>query len=129
VTAWRFAFFCLEAAAERVKHSTMKTTLAYVGAAVAEIAGCFAFWGWLRLGKPVWWLIPGLLSLVVFAYLLTLVEVSAAGRAYAAYGGIYIAASLLWLWGIESVRPDRRDVSGAAICLIGAAVILLRPRG
>jgi len=106
----------------------MKTSFAYFGAAIAEIAGCFAFWGWLRLGKPVWWLIPGVFSLIVFAYLLTLVETNAAGRAYAAYGGVYIVASLLWLWGIESVRPDRWDVTGAAICLIGAAVILLGPR-
>ena len=107
----------------------MKTTLVYVGAAVAEIAGCFAFWGWLRLGKPVWWLLPGVLFLVMFAYLLTLVETNAAGRAYSAYGGIYIVASLFWLWSIESVRPDRWDVTGAAICLIGAAVILVGPRG
>ena len=107
----------------------MKTTLVYVGAAIAEIAGCFAFWVWLRLGKPIWWLLPGLLSLIVFAYLLTLVEANAAGRAYAAYGGVYIAAALFWLWGIEGMRPDRWDVGGAAICLIGAAVIILGPRG
>jgi small multidrug resistance family-3 protein len=107
----------------------MKTALVYVGAAVAEIAGCFAFWAWLRLGKTVWWLVPGLLSLVAFAYLLMLVETNAAGRAYAAYGGIYIVASLLWLWTIESVRPDRWDVAGASICLVGAALILLGPRG
>lgn len=106
----------------------MKTTLAYIGAAVAEIAGCFAFWGWLRLAKPVWWLIPGVLSLVMFAYLLTLVETNAAGRAYAAYGGVYIVASLLWLWSVEGVRPDRWDVSGSVICLVGAAIILLGPR-
>jgi small multidrug resistance family-3 protein len=99
-----------------------------IGAAIAEIGGCFAFWGWLRLGKPVWWLVPGVLSLVLFAYLLTLIETAAAGRAYAAYGGIYIAASLAWLWMIEGVRPDRWDVTGAAICLIGAAVILFGPR-
>jgi small multidrug resistance family-3 protein len=107
----------------------MKTAFVYVGAAIAEIAGCFAFWSWLRLGKPVWWLLPGILSLIVFAYLLTLVETGAAGRAYAAYGGIYIVASLFWLWGIESVRPDRWDITGAAVCLIGATVILLGPRG
>ncbi|MPZ30245.1 MAG: YnfA family protein [Rhodospirillales bacterium] len=106
----------------------MKTAFVYIGAAVAEIAGCFAFWAWLRLDKPVWWLIPGLLSLVLFAYLLTLVGTNAAGRAYAAYGGIYIVASLFWLWVIEHVRPDRWDISGAAFCLIGAAVILLGPR-
>lgn len=106
----------------------MKTAFVYVGAAVAEIAGCFAFWGWLRLGKPAWWLLPGILSLVVFAWLLTLVGTAAAGRAYAAYGGIYIVASLVWLWTIEGVRPDRWDVAGASICLIGAAVILIGPR-
>ena len=76
------------------ERTTMKTGLVYVGAAIAEIAGCFAFWGWLRLGKPVWWLFPGILSLIAFAYLLTLVESEAAGRAYATYGGIYIVASL-----------------------------------
>lgn len=106
----------------------MKTAFVYVVAAIAEIAGCFAFWGWLRLGKPIWWLVPGIVSLVAFAYALTLVETSAAGRAYAAYGGIYIVASLLWLWGIESVRPDRWDMAGAALCLIGAAVLVMAPR-
>ncbi len=107
----------------------MKTTVVYVGAAIAEIAGCFAFWAWLRLDKPVWWLLPGLLSLVAFACLLTLVGTDAAGRAYASYGGIYIVASLAWLWMVESVRPDRWDVAGASLCLIGAAVILWGPRG
>ena len=107
----------------------MRTGIVYVGAAVAEIAGCFAFWSWLRLGKSMWWLLPGLASLIAFAYLLTLVETEAAGRAYATYGGIYIVASLLWLWWVESVRPDRWDIAGASLCLIGAAVILLGPRG
>jgi small multidrug resistance family-3 protein len=107
----------------------MKTALVYVGAAIAEIAGCFAFWAWLRLGKSIWWLLPGLASLVAFAYLLTLADTSAAGRAYAAYGGVYIAASLFWLWLIESARPDRWDLAGATMCLVGAAVILLGPRG
>ena len=107
----------------------MNTAIVYVGAAVAEIAGCFAFWGWLRLGRPVWWLFPGVCSLIAFAYLLTLVETAAAGRAYATYGGIYIVASLAWLWVVESVRPDGWDVAGASICLIGAAVVLWGPRG
>ncbi len=105
------------------------TAIAYIGAALAEIAGCFAFWAWLRLGKSMWWLVPGIASLMLFAYLLTLVEVDAAGRAYAAYGGVYIAASLMWLWVIESTRPDRWDLAGAALCLIGATVILFGPRG
>ncbi len=105
------------------------TFLIYGAAALAEIAGCFSFWAWWRLERSPLWLIPGLLSLALFAWLLALAPTDAAGRAYAAYGGIYIAASLLWLWSIEGVRPDRWDVAGAAICLAGASVILFAPRG
>lgn len=101
---------------------------AFVGAAIAEIAGCFAFWAWLRLGKSPLWLIPGIASLVLFAYLLTLVNVEHAGRSYAVYGGIYIAAAVAWLWLAEGVRPDRWDMIGMAICLLGAGVILFGPR-
>lgn len=104
------------------------TFFVYAGAALTEIAGCFSFWAWLRLGKSILWLAPGMISLALFAYLLTLAPSEAAGRAYAAYGGVYIAASLLWLWLAESQRPDRWDAIGAAICLIGAAVILFGPR-
>lgn len=104
------------------------TIIVYVAAALAEIGGCFAFWAWLRLGKSIWWLIPGVVSLVLFASVLTLVPSDAAGRAYAAYGGVYIIASLMWLWAMEGVRPDRWDIAGAALCLIGAAVILFGPR-
>ncbi len=106
----------------------MITPAAYVGAAIAEIAGCFAFWAWLRLGKSVWWLVPGMASLALFAYLLTLVDSEAAGRAYAAYGGIYIVAALGWRWSVEGLKPDRWDLTGALICLVGAAVILFGPR-
>lgn len=98
--------------------------LAYVGAAFAEIAGCFAFWAWLRLGRSPWWLLPGMASLAVFAYLLTRVDVGFAGRAYAAYGGIYICASLAWLWLVEGRPPTRWDLLGAGACLTGAAIIL-----
>jgi small multidrug resistance family-3 protein len=105
----------------------MQTALAYVAAALAEIGGCFAFWAWLRLGKPVWWLLPGVVLLIGFAYLLTRVDADAAGRAYAAYGGVYIAASVFWLWAIEGVRPDRWDVIGSVVCLAGAVIILLGP--
>ncbi len=101
----------------------------YAGAAVAEIAGCFAFWAWLRLGKSVWWLAPGMVSLALFAFLLTRVDSAFAGRAYAAYGGVYIVASLLWLWLAEGHRPDRWDTVGAAVCLLGAGLILFGPRG
>lgn len=106
----------------------MPTALVYAGAALAEIGGCFAFWAWLRLGKSPAWTLPGVASLILFAWLLTRVDASAAGRAYAAYGGIYISASLLWLWAVEGVRPDRWDVGGAALCLVGTCVILLGPR-
>ncbi|MDJ0948398.1 MAG: YnfA family protein [Alphaproteobacteria bacterium] len=106
----------------------MQTIAAYIGAAIAEIAGCFAFWAWLRLDQPIWWVLPGLAALALFAYLLTLVDSAAAGRAYAAYGGVYIASSLGWLWLIEGVRPDRWDVLGALICLVGATVIIASPR-
>jgi small multidrug resistance family-3 protein len=79
----------------------------------------------LRLDK---WLVPGVASLIVFAYLLTLVDTSAAGRAHAAYGGIYIVASLVWLWAVDNARPDRWDAIGAAMCLVGAGIILFGPR-
>ena len=104
------------------------TALAYIGAALAEIAGCFAFWAWLRLGKSIFWLVPGMGSLALFAYLLTLVDSDTAGRTYAAYGGVYIATALFWLWIAEGAKPDRWDLIGAAICLSGAAVILFGPR-
>jgi small multidrug resistance family-3 protein len=104
------------------------TILIYIGAALAEIGGCFAFWAWLRLDRSPLWLLPGMVSLALFAWLLTLVDSDAAGRAYAAYGGVYICASLAWLWAVEGLRPDRWDLMGASLCLVGAAVILLAPR-
>ncbi len=104
------------------------TLLAYFGAAMAEIAGCFAFWAWLRLDKSPWWLVPGVASLCLFAWLLTLVDAEHAGRAYAAYGGIYILSALLWLWLAEGARPDKWDMLGVGVCLLGAAIILWGPR-
>jgi len=106
----------------------MKAAAIYAAAALAEIAGCFAFWAWARLDRSPLWLVPGMASLALFAWLLTLVDSDAAGRAYAAYGGVYIATALGWLWVAEGVRPDRWDLIGAAIALVGAAVILLGPR-
>lgn len=105
------------------------TFVVYGIAAIAEIAGCFAFWHVVRAGGSPLWLVPGGISLVVFAGALTLVEAAAAGRAFAAYGGVYILASLGWMWGVEQVRPDRWDAAGAAVCLAGAALILFAPRG
>ena len=105
------------------------TYLLSAAAALAEIAGCFSVWAWWRLERSPLWLAPGFVSLLVFAWLLALVDTDAAGRAYAAYGGIYIVASLAWLWLVEGVRPDRWDVGGAALCIAGASIILLAPRG
>ena len=106
----------------------MITAAVYVPAALAEIGGCFSFWAWLRMGKSTVWLAPECLSLVVFAWLLTLGPADNAGRAYAVYGGVYIVASLAWSWAIEGIRPDHWDVLGAIVCIVGAGIILLGPR-
>ena len=104
------------------------TWVIYALAALAEIAGCFAFWAWIRLDRSPLWLLPGMLSLALFAFLLTRVDSDGAGRAYAAYGGVYIVASILWFWLVEHRTPDRWDLVGAAVCLVGAGIILLAPR-
>ncbi|MDH5428527.1 MAG: YnfA family protein [Nitrospirota bacterium] len=106
----------------------MNTLAIYMTAAIAEIGGCFAFWAWLRLERSPWWGIVGTVSLVIFAMVLTRSDTAFAGRAYAAYGGVYIATSLLWLLVVEGVVPDRWDILGAGICLVGAALILWGPR-
>ncbi|MCK0198792.1 YnfA family protein [Ancylobacter sp. 6x-1] len=107
----------------------LASALFFALAALAEIAGCFAVWAVVRSGASLFWLAPGIASLVAFAGLLTQVEATAAGRAYAAYGGVYVAASLGWLWAVEGVRPDRWDLAGGLVCLAGTAIILLGPRG
>jgi small multidrug resistance family-3 protein len=93
-------------------------------AAFFEIAGCFAFWLWARRGAAPVVLVLGVASLIGFALALTRIDSAFAGRAYAAYGGIYIAASLVWLWAIEGQTPTRSDVVGAALAIIGALVII-----
>lgn len=98
-------------------------------AALFEIFGCYAFWLWLRQGKSALWVIPALISLTLFALLLTRVEAAYAGRAYAAYGGIYIVASIAWLAMVEKVRPLNSDWLGVALCVLGATIILWGPRG
>jgi small multidrug resistance family-3 protein len=106
----------------------LMTLAFFVVAAFFEIAGCFAFWSHFRLARPAWTVALGVVSLVLFAYALTRVDVAFAGRAYAAYGGIYIAASLVWLRMIEGVRPDRWDLTGATIAVVGALVIVFGRR-
>ncbi len=95
---------------------------------MAEIAGWFAFWAWLRLDKSPLWLVPEVLSLCLFAYLVTLIDAEHASGTYAAYGGVYILSALIWLWLVEGIKPDRWNALGATVCLIGAAIILWGPR-
>lgn len=98
--------------------------LAFTVAATLEIAGCFAFWLWLRQGRSPLVAAAGVLSLIGFALALTRVDTAFAGRAYAAYGGIYIAASLVWLWVVENQRPTSTDVMGAAVAVLGALIVI-----
>lgn len=97
-------------------------------AALFEIAGCYGFWMWLRQCKSAWWAVPAIVSLVLFALLLTKVEAAYAGRAYAAYGGIYIVTSIAWLAVVERIRPLGSDWIGVGLCVVGATIILLGPR-
>ena len=101
--------------------------LLYVVAAFLEIAGCFAVWSWWR-GASVLWLVPGALSLAGFAALLAVAPQTSSGRAFAIYGGIYIAACVLWLWAVDGTVPTRADLVGAGLAVAGAAVILLGQR-
>jgi small multidrug resistance family-3 protein len=99
----------------------------FVATALAEIVGCYLPYLWLRQGKPAWLLAPAAASLALFAWLLSL-HPTAAGRTYAAYGGVYVATALLWLWVVNGVRPDRWDWIGAAVTLLGMAIIAFAPR-
>lgn len=96
----------------------------FLAAAVAEIVGCYAVWLWVRGGSP-WLLVGAALCLAAFAWFLAQVETAAAGRSFAAYGGLYIVAALIWMRVVEGVRLTLADGIGAALCLAGAAVILL----
>lgn len=100
----------------------------FVATAVAEIVGCYLPYLWLRKAAPAWVLIPAAISLAVFVWLLSL-HPHAAGRTYAAYGGIYVATALLWLWFVDGIRPDRWDLIGVALSISGMALIYFAPRG
>ncbi len=99
----------------------------FVITAVAEIVGCYLPYLWLKQGRSAWLLVPAALSLAAFAWLLTL-HPHAAGRVYAAYGGVYIGVALIWLWAVDSVRPTLTDFVGVAVCLLGMAIIMFGPR-
>lgn len=107
----------------------MKPIFYFFLAAFFEIAGCFAVWQWLRESKSVWLLPLGIVSLFLFAFVLTRVDVAFAGRAYAAYGGIYVIASLAWLYFVERQIPNKWDLLGVATCFIGTLIILFGAPG
>lgn len=104
----------------------MRTFLLYVATALAEIVGCYLPYLWLKQGRSAWLLVPAALSLALFAWLLTL-HATAAGRVYAAYGGVYVGMALAWLWVVDGVRPTAWDVAGVGIALAGMAVIAFQP--
>ena len=110
------------------REANIPTPFIFVLAAACEIAGCFAFWAWWRLDRSPLWLIPGIVALVAFAWLLAQSDTAGAGRAYAAYGGIYVLGAVLWSWAVEGMLPDRFDLIGAALCVAGCGVILFGPR-
>lgn len=99
----------------------------FVLTALAEILGCYLPYLWLKQGRSAWLLLPAALSLMAFVWLLSL-HPQAAGRVYAAYGGVYVACALLWLWAVDSIRPTAMDLVGALVCLLGMAIILFAPR-
>jgi small multidrug resistance family-3 protein len=106
----------------------LRTSLLFLATAIAEILGCYLSYLWLRHGKSAWLLLPAAGSLAVFAWLLTLHPSLPAGRTYAAYGGVYVATALLWLWRVERLTPDRWDLIGAVVTLAGMAIIAFGPR-
>ena len=105
----------------------LNTTALFVVTALAEIVGCYLPYLWLRQGKTAWLLLPAAASLALFAWLLTR-HPTAAGRVYAAYGGVYIAMALAWRWIIEGVRPTQWDVLGVTVSIAGMAIIMFAPR-
>jgi len=97
-------------------------------AALFEIFGCYTFWMVLRQGYSIVWIVFGIVSLILFAWSLAKIDVSFAGKAYAVYGGIYIAASIVWLWGVEKVAPTKWDIIGAAVSILGAMIVLINSK-
>lgn len=105
---------------------SMKTFLLFIATALAEIVGCYLPYLWLKQGRSIWLLVPAALSLALFAWLLTLHE-TAAGRVYAAYGGVYILVALAWLWAVDQVRPTAWDFVGVGVALVGMSIIMFQP--
>lgn len=105
----------------------MKTLALFVATALAEIIGCYLPWLWLKEQRSAWLLLPAAISLALFAWLLTL-HPSAAGRVYAAYGGVYITVAIIWLWLVDGIRPTPWDIAGVLIALTGMGLIMFQPR-
>lgn len=104
----------------------IRTFLLFTLTALAEITGCYLPWLWLRGGRPAWLLLPAAVSLALFAWLLTL-HPTAAGRTYAAYGGVYVATAIFWLWKVDGIHPDRWDLLGGLVTITGMAIIAFAP--
>jgi small multidrug resistance family-3 protein len=105
----------------------IKTLALFIATAVAEIVGCYLPYLWLKQGRSAWLLLPAAASLALFVWLLSL-HPTAAGRVYAAYGGVYVAVAILWLWAVDKVQPTLTDWIGAGVCILGMAIIILGPR-
>jgi small multidrug resistance family-3 protein len=105
----------------------LKTFALFFVTAIAEIVGCYLPYLWLKEEKSAWLLVPAALSLALFAWLLSL-HPTAAGRVYAAYGGVYIFTAIIWLWSVDGVRPTTWDLLGASVAVIGMAIIMFAPR-
>ena len=105
----------------------IKTVILFIVTAVAELTGCYLAFLWLKKSASSWLLVPAALSLAAFVWLLTL-HPTAAGRVYAAYGGVYVGAAIAWLWIVDRIRPDRWDAIGAGGCLFGLSIIMFGPR-
>jgi len=115
------------APSEQADTRMLKTFALFAATALAEIIGCYLPYLWLKQGKSIWLLVPAAASLAIFAWLLTL-HPTAAGRVYAAYGGVYVAMAILWLWLVDGIRPTHWDLLGAAVAMLGMAIIMLAPR-
>jgi small multidrug resistance family-3 protein len=104
-----------------------KVLLLFTATAIAEIVGCYLPYLWLKHDKSVWLLLPASFSLALFVWLLTL-HPAAAGRVYAAYGGVYVAVAVGWLWFVDGVSPSRWDIAGVVVMLTGATIIAFQPQ-
>ena len=105
----------------------LKTLGLFVLTAIAEIVGCYLPYLWRTRGAPVWLLFPAAAALALFVWLLSL-HPTAAGRVYAAYGGVYVATAIAWLWAVDGMRPTLWDVLGAVVAISGMAIIMFAPR-